>query len=510
MSDLEATNSRAQVAAPITALASGKLRAFAGNGNRFSETDGLVDVFAEVFAHIADSSSQPLEPRDSNCEIECIPNKKADDDAVIESDSSDSDSDDDNEGPSIAVADQEVAAEYEISATDEPLTVDSDSESLDKNPEQVIDEDVTIAAIEVSNTADSDDTQTVKAVAQHVVETEDKNKHNRDRRETPAGDLVESTRRHDPNQDRAVDPEQNVEVDDQTDASDDQTLLPASEQDDVESPRVTRRRYTRDSETSDDAARPVSRSNPSGETRRPNMVSSLPAEPAVDQSGSPAPSLTPTVSKNVEAVIANVQNVTSRVDRFNTSGGSQAGTRGPAQALDSTELRRAEPRAAADAKPAKKSAAETVSRVKLIQRVSKAFQHLGAEGGVVRLRLAPAEMGAVRVEMRINQRKVQARVVAETDAASAALREHLPDLRARLESFGMQVEKLEIETETNDQQQGSWFDNDSQQNQRQWQRQNQSRFQRRSLVARQAVSPDVSQTPVDYVHRITCGVDVRL
>ncbi len=159
-------------------------------------------------------------------------------------------------------------------------------------------------------------------------------------------------------------------------------------------------------------------------------------------------------------------------------------------------MRRTEPRTEPGSKPAKKSAADTVSRVKLIQRVSKAFQHLGPDGGVVRLRLAPAEMGAVRVEMRINQRKVQARVVAETEAASAALREHLPDLRARLESFGMQVEKLEIETEANDQQQGSLFDADSQQNEQQWQRQSQPRFKRHAAIANQAVSPDVSPTPI--------------
>ena len=101
--------------------------------------------------------------------------------------------------------------------------------------------------------------------------------------------------------------------------------------------------------------------------------------------------------------------------------------------------------------------ANTLTRVKLIQRVSKAFQHLGPEGGVIRLRLAPAEMGSVRVEMRIQQRKVAARVVAETEAASATLREHLPDLRAKLESFGMQVEQLEIETENLDHDRGSQF-----------------------------------------------------
>lgn len=91
---------------------------------------------------------------------------------------------------------------------------------------------------------------------------------------------------------------------------------------------------------------------------------------------------------------------------------------------------------------------EIVSRIKLIQRVSRAFQHLGRNGGTVRMRLAPAELGTVRIEMRVQDNQVSARVVAETDAASQALREHLPDLRLRLESQGMRVERIEVQTES--------------------------------------------------------------
>ncbi len=98
MSDLEATSSRAQAAAPITAIASGKLRAFAGNATLFAETDGLVDAFAEVFARIAASSSQPIEPRDSSFDSESSQVTddhqpvQTDDGAATESESSVSDS----------------------------------------------------------------------------------------------------------------------------------------------------------------------------------------------------------------------------------------------------------------------------------------------------------------------------------------------------------------------------------------------------------------------------------
>lgn len=111
------------------------------------------------------------------------------------------------------------------------------------------------------------------------------------------------------------------------------------------------------------------------------------------------------------------------------------------------------PDAAAGSKQGKGSgeaatSTDMLTRIKLVQRVSRAFQHLGPEGGVVRLRLAPAELGTVRVEMQIQNKKVEARVVTETEAASQALREHLPELRTRLESYGLQVERLDVETES--------------------------------------------------------------
>jgi len=120
-------------------------------------------------------------------------------------------------------------------------------------------------------------------------------------------------------------------------------------------------------------------------------------------------------------------------------------------------------------------------------------------------------MGSVRIEMRIQQRKVSARVVAETEAASAALREHLPDLRARLESFGMQVEQLEIETESLDQEGGSQFDDPSSRDER-WQEP--QRVPKRELI-KQVQSEkvvDVSQqvSPSVTVPAPNAGIDVRL
>ena len=158
-------------------------------------------------------------------------------------------------------------------------------------------------------------------------------------------------------------------------------------------------------------------------------------------------------------------------------------------------------------KPAEKGATktDTLTRIKLVQRVSRAFQHLGPEGGVVRLRLAPAELGTVRVEMRIQQKKVEARVVAETEAAGSALREHLPELRARLEAHGMQVESLEVETESGDGSSSSFLDHRSQDDHHQGHSTRQSRP--RTKLARPVVPAPVSQQGVSLTS--TGGVDIR-
>ncbi|KAA1260221.1 flagellar hook-length control protein [Rubripirellula obstinata] len=154
--------------------------------------------------------------------------------------------------------------------------------------------------------------------------------------------------------------------------------------------------------------------------------------------------------------------------------------------------------------------AETLNRIKLVQRVSRAFQHLGPDGGVVRLRLAPVELGTVRVEMQIQQKKVNARVVAETEAASSALREHLPELRARLEAHGMQIESLEVDTQSSDSDssalgQRSQKDSNDQRHAN-GERQPRSEQRTRNEQSRTPAAP-VSQQPVSLAS--AGGVDIR-
>ncbi|WP_372726374.1 flagellar hook-length control protein FliK, partial [Novipirellula sp.] len=136
---------------------------------------------------------------------------------------------------------------------------------------------------------------------------------------------------------------------------------------------------------------------------------------------------------------ANASSATSTNSAARDGSGAVSGPNTTTSAADAT-TKRAE-------KSGNSSTTDLISRAKLIQRVSRAFQHLGPDGGNVRLRLAPAELGTVRLEMQIKSNKIQTRVVAETEAAAAALRENLPELRARLQSQGMQIEQLSVEVE---------------------------------------------------------------
>ena len=91
---------------------------------------------------------------------------------------------------------------------------------------------------------------------------------------------------------------------------------------------------------------------------------------------------------------------------------------------------------------------DRMARIRLIHRISRAFDAMGKEGGRIRMRLAPNELGSVQVDMRVRNKSVDATVIAESESAAAVLREHLPELRSRLERMDLQVDRLEIELDS--------------------------------------------------------------
>jgi len=80
-------------------------------------------------------------------------------------------------------------------------------------------------------------------------------------------------------------------------------------------------------------------------------------------------------------------------------------------------------------------------------RVGRALQSaINQNGGTVMLRLQPAELGMVRVQMSIQNGVVQAQLQAETPEARNMLTQQLSQLRDALQSQGLTVERLQVQS----------------------------------------------------------------
>jgi flagellar hook-length control protein FliK len=84
-------------------------------------------------------------------------------------------------------------------------------------------------------------------------------------------------------------------------------------------------------------------------------------------------------------------------------------------------------------------------RARFVQRVASAFRSFGDEGGEVRLRLSPPELGSLRVELTVRDGILSARLEAETSAARNLLLDNLPALRERLAEQNIKVEKFDVD-----------------------------------------------------------------
>jgi flagellar hook-length control protein FliK len=108
--------------------------------------------------------------------------------------------------------------------------------------------------------------------------------------------------------------------------------------------------------------------------------------------------------------------------------------------------------------------AEVADRARLVHRIAKAFQKMGVDGGQVRLRMHPDDLGSVQLDMQVSGRKVSAKVIAESDEAVQLLQASLPELRQKLESQGLVVERLDVERRA-EEETGGWRGQNQSQNQ---------------------------------------------
>lgn len=91
------------------------------------------------------------------------------------------------------------------------------------------------------------------------------------------------------------------------------------------------------------------------------------------------------------------------------------------------------------------SAMHAADRARFVQRVSKAMHAAVERGGPIRLRLSPAELGALQLEIRVQDGSMSARLTAESAAAKSLLLESLPDLRERLAQQDIRLERFEVD-----------------------------------------------------------------
>ncbi len=91
------------------------------------------------------------------------------------------------------------------------------------------------------------------------------------------------------------------------------------------------------------------------------------------------------------------------------------------------------------------SAGEQMDRVRFVQRVARAFESIGGDGGSNRLRLHPPELGSLRLELTLRNGAMNAHLEADTPAARNLLLDNLPALRERLAQQNIKVEQFDVD-----------------------------------------------------------------
>jgi len=101
--------------------------------------------------------------------------------------------------------------------------------------------------------------------------------------------------------------------------------------------------------------------------------------------------------------------------------------------------------AAASGRMTRDADAPLFDSVRLLNRVARAFALAQDGSGEVRLRLSPPELGALRLEAKVLDGVLVARLETETSAARTALIQNLPALRDRLAEQGIRIERFDVD-----------------------------------------------------------------
>jgi flagellar hook-length control protein FliK len=123
------------------------------------------------------------------------------------------------------------------------------------------------------------------------------------------------------------------------------------------------------------------------------------------------------------------------------------------------------------------------------------------ESGSVSLQLHPRELGALRLEIKVEQDNIKAHITVQNPQAQELIDRHLPRLREALEQQGLHLQQVEVTVATEDNTNGRRFQGNPQQDQ----------AAGRSL--RNRLTPPISALeigePSDYASRTTGSISVH-
>jgi flagellar hook-length control protein FliK len=86
-----------------------------------------------------------------------------------------------------------------------------------------------------------------------------------------------------------------------------------------------------------------------------------------------------------------------------------------------------------------------IDSARLLLRVARAFAQAADGRGEVTIRLNPPELGSLRLEVRMHEGALAARMQTETAEARTAILENLPILRERLADQGVRIERFDVD-----------------------------------------------------------------
>ncbi len=114
-------------------------------------------------------------------------------------------------------------------------------------------------------------------------------------------------------------------------------------------------------------------------------------------------------------------------------------------AASETRLRITPGRLAGNTGTSRGTNSNAVDHVRFVQRVARAFHAARNGPGEIRLRLHPPELGHLRLEVRVEDGALQARMETETATAKSVLLDNLPALRERLAQQDIRLDRVNVD-----------------------------------------------------------------